>query len=189
MKKLLQRITAAAPWLCVLLVVSGVAPALAADPDLSGTWQGKLQVAPGNAINIQFVFARKADGTLAVTLNSPDNGAIKNVAADNVSYTAGALKLQVPSLSGSYAGTVKGSSIEGQWTQPGASLPLVLTPYQKPTMAKADMDLLTSGAWTGPVKPPGASFTFVFKFKQEKAELTGSLLIVEVGPELPLSDI
>jgi len=189
MKKLLQRMTAAAGWLCVLLAVSGAAPAFAADPDLAGTWQGKLQAAPGATINIQFIFARKPDGTLTVTLNSPDNGAIKNIAADNVSYTAGTLKLQVPSLSGAYSGTVKGSTIEGQWSQPGGNIPLVLAPYQKPTITKADMDLLTSSAWTGPVKPPGASFTFVVKFKQEKGELKGSLLIAEVGQELPFSDV
>jgi hypothetical protein len=192
MKKMLQRMTAALRrpyWLCVLLVATAAAPAPAADPDLTGTWQGKLQAAPGTSINIQFVFARKPDGTLTVTLNSPDNGAIKNIAADGVSYTAGTLKLQVPSLSGSYTGTVKGNTIEGQWSQPGGTLPLVLAPYQKPTIAKADMDLLTSGAWTGPVKPPGATFTFVVKFKQEKGELQGTLLILEVGQELPLSDI
>jgi hypothetical protein len=189
MKELLQGMKAAARWLCALLIVSTIAPALAADPDLTGTWQGKLQAAPGSTINIQFVFAHKPDGTLTVTLNSPDNGAIKNIAADNVSYTAGTLKLQVPSLSGAYSGTVKGGTIEGQWSQPGGNIPLVLAPYQKPTIAKADMDLLTSSAWTGPVKPPGASFTFVVKFKQDKGQLQGSLLIVEVGQELPFSDV
>ncbi len=179
----------ASTLVALALALALAAPAVAADADLSGTWQGKLQAAPGSSINIQFVFARKPDGSLAVTLNSPDNGAIKNIAADAVSYTGGTLKLQVPSLSGSYTGTLKGNTIEGQWTQPGGNIPLVLAPYQKPTVAKADMDLLTSGAWTGPVKPPGASFTFVVKFKQDKGELQGTLLIVEVGQELPFSDV
>jgi hypothetical protein len=189
MNRSMLGIPAAVRRLCVLLAVAVATSALAADADLSGTWQGKLQAAPGNSINIQFVFARKPDGSLAVTLNSPDNGAIKNIAADGVSYSGGTLKLQVPSLSGSYTGTVKGNTIEGQWSQPGGSIPLVLAPYQKPTVAKADMDLLTSSAWTGPVKPPGASFTFVVKFKQEKGQLQGSLLIVEVGQEIPFSDV
>ncbi len=190
MTELLQRMIAAVRRLSVLLVVSGLAPALAADTDLTGTWQGKLQAAPGASINIQFIVARKSDGSLAVTLNSPDAGAIKNIAADKVSYAAGTLKLQVPSLSGSYTGTVKGGTIDGLWTQPGGNLPLVLAPYQKPTIPKADMDLLTSSAWTGPVKTPGGSFTFVVKFKQDATgELQGTLLIVEVGQELPLSDV
>src|SRR5689334_18185010 len=120
-KRFLQRMTAALRRWCVLFVIAAAAPALAADADLNGTWQGKLQVAPGNSINIQFIFARKPDGSLAVTLNSPDNGAIKNIAADAVSYTAGTLKLQVPSLNGSYTGTLKGNALEGQWSQPGGN--------------------------------------------------------------------
>src|SRR5579862_3316082 len=101
----------------VFTLFMGASPAQQAAPaqELSGTWQGKLQVDPKTAMTIQFLFAKKPDGTYSAILNSPDNGSISNLAADSVSWKGGVLSLQVPSLSGSYAGTLSGGSINGQW--------------------------------------------------------------------------
>ena len=99
--------------LLVTLFMSGAAVAQQAAPtsELAGTWQGKLQIDPKTSMTIQFVFAKKPDGTYSAVLNSPDNGNINNLAADSVSWKAGTLSLQVPSLSGSFAGTLAGGSI------------------------------------------------------------------------------
>lgn len=170
---------------------AGAAPASPSTSDLTGTWQGKLQAAPNTALTIRFIFARKPDGTYTATLTSPDNGAIKDVAASGVAVNNGTLSLQVPSLSGSYSGTFKGTnSIEGRWSQPGATLPLVLTPYQKPQMTKADMATLL-GAWAGPLKLPGGSLTFVARFSASpKGDLQGTLAVPEQGgAEIPMADI
>jgi hypothetical protein len=162
----------------------------AAAPELGGTWQGKLQADPGNTLTIQFIFTKKSDGSYAAVLNSPDNGGIKNVAAAAVTWDQNSLKVQVPTLSGTYSGTLKGSSIEGQWTQEGQALPLVLSPFQKAKLSKAAIDTL-SGAWHGPVTIPGGSLTFVARFKtDEHGELQGSLAVPEQGgQELKMSDI
>src|SRR5262245_55784438 len=120
--------------LAVLLIACVGSVIMAAEQELAGTWQGKLQVDLKTPLTIQFTFAKKPDGSYSAVLNSPDNGGIKNVAANAVTFKDGALKVDVASLSGSYAGTLKGSSIEGQWTQAGSALPLVLNPYQKPQM-------------------------------------------------------
>lgn len=171
-----------------------VAPATAAASpsatDLTGTWQGKLQAAPNSVITIQFVFAHRPDGSYSAVLTSPDNGAIKNVAASGVTVSNGTVSLQVPSLSGSYSGTFQGSNtIDGKWSQPGASLPLVLSPYQKPQMSKADRDTLV-GTWVGPVKLPGGSLTFVLRINADQGEVRGTMAVPEQGAnELPLSDI
>ena len=70
------------------LVVAGLSMAQSAlAQELAGTWQGKLQVDPKTAMTIQFVFAKKADGSYSAVLNSPDNDAIKNMAADSVSIS------------------------------------------------------------------------------------------------------
>jgi hypothetical protein len=171
----------------LLLMCSG---ALAAQQDLAGTWQGKLQVDPKTSLTIQFTFTRQPDGTYSAVLNSPDNGGIKDVTATAVSWSDGTLKLAVASLSGSYAGTLRGGKIEGQWTQPGGDLPLVLSPYEKPQLSAAAMKTLT-GAWNGPLQVPGGKFTFVTRFKVDgKGVLQGTLAVPEQGgQEVPLSDI
>ncbi|HEY4212764.1 MAG TPA: hypothetical protein VGM84_14880 [Steroidobacteraceae bacterium] len=174
-----------------LLALSGIGPALAADADLTGTWQGKLQASPGSTITIQFIFARKPDGSYGATLNSPDNGAIKNLTAQSVTVAGGTVKVTVPSLSGTYSGTVKGNTIDGTWAQPGGNLPLVLSPYQKPVLSKANIDLLTGGAWAGPLKAPFGTLTFVLKFKTDpKGDIGGTLSVPEQGgQDIPMSDI
>ena len=161
-----------------------------AQQDLSGPWQGKLAVDAKTSLTIQFTFTKHPDGSYGVVLDSPDNANIKNVPASAVSFTGGQLKLNVASLSGSYSGSLKDGKLDGQWTQPGGTLPLVLSPYQKPVLSKAAMDTLT-GAWHGPVQIPGVSLTFVAKFTRDaKGELTGSLAVPEQGgQELPMSDI
>jgi len=176
--------------LALLLMTIACGSALAAPPDIAGLWQGKLQVDASTALTIQFTFAKKADGTYSAVLNSPDNANIKNVAADSVALTDTALKLQVASLSGSYSGTVKGASIEGQWSQQGKALPLTLARYEQPHLSKAAVDSL-AGTWTGPLTAPFGTLTFVVRFKpNDKGELQGTLAVPEQGGhEIPMSDI
>ena len=174
--------------LLIALLVAGHASAAA--PDIAGVWRGKLQVDPKTAMTIQFTFAKKPDGSYSAVLDSPDNPSIKNVPANTVSLTDSALKLTVASLSGSYSGTVKGGTIEGQWTQPGGTLPLVLSPHQKAVLSKAERDQIV-GAWNGPFTMPGGSLTFVLRFKEgAQGDLQGTLAVPEQGGnEFPMSEI
>jgi hypothetical protein len=161
-----------------------------AQQDLSGPWQGKLAVDAKTNLTIQFTFTKHPDGSYGVVLDSPDNPAITKVPASAVSFTAGQLKLTVAALSGSYSGTLKAGKLDGSWTQPGGTLPLVLSPYQQAVLTKAAVDALT-GAWHGPLTVPGTSLTFVIRFKRnDKGDLTGSLSVPEQGGiEVPISDI
>jgi hypothetical protein len=176
--------------LALLLLSLACGSALAAPQDIAGVWQGKLQVDPSTALTIQFTFAKKADGTYSAVLNSPDNANIKNVAADSVSLKDAALKLNVASLSGSYSGTVKDASIEGQWQQQGQTLPLLLTRYEQPHLSKAAIDTLT-GTWNGPITTRVGKLTFVLRFKPDaKGDLEGTLAVPEQGGrEIPMSDL
>lgn len=176
--------------LALLLMATAGGSALAAPQDIAGVWQGKLQVDPTTALTIQFTFAKNADGSYSAVLSSPDNANIKNVAADSVSFKDAALKLQVASLSGSYSGTVKDTSIDGQWQQQGQTLPLVLTRYEQPHLSKAAIDTLT-GTWNGPLATRVGNLTFVLRFKPNaKGELEGTLAVPEQGGrEIPMSDL
>lgn len=155
---------------------SAMAAAPAATQDLAGVWQGKLALNATNSLTIQFTFAKDAKGGYTAILNSPDNGAIKNTPATDVTWDGSNVKLQVAALSGSYAGALKDGKINGQWTQPGGALPLVLTPYQAPVLTKAAIAALT-GTWVGPLKFPGGELTFVLRFKtSDKGEFGEHLL-------------
>ncbi len=174
----------------ILLLLATLACGQAFAQELNGPWQGKLAVDAKTNLTIQFTFAKHPDGSYGVVVDSPDNPAIKNVPASSVSFTAGTLKLSVAALSGSYAGTLKDGKLDGRWTQPGGSLPLVLSPYQQAVLSKGAMDTLLGG-WHGPVQVPGVSLTFVARFvRSDKGEFTGSLSVPEQGGmELPMADI
>ncbi len=165
----------------VMLVAVQPAAHAAQSSELTGTWQGNLAVDPKTTLAIQFTFAKDAKGAYTAVLNSPDNPAIKNVAATGVSWDGSSLKLQVPSLSGSYAGSMKDGKLSGQWTQPGGALPLVLAPYQKPVLSKQAIAQLTGG-WTGSMSVGGNNINVQFNFKADgKGGVQGTFAIPDQG--------
>ena len=177
--------------LSTLLVVGLLAAQTVSAQELAGVWQGKLQVDPKTALTIQFTFAKKPDGSYSAVLDSPDNGAIKNMSADSVTWKGGALSVKVAALSGGFDGALQGGTLSGQWKQPGGVLPLVLSPYQKPVLSKAVIDTLT-GTWIGPLTAPQGTINFVAEFKvDDKGELQGTLAAPEQGGNtlLPMADI
>lgn len=160
-----------------------------AQTDLSGTWQGKLAVSPNEKITIQFILKKQPNGSYAATLNSPDSGGIRNVAATAVKYAGDKLTIDVASLSGSYSGTVAKGTITGEWKQQGSAFPLVLTPYKKPEAA-AFKPLM--GRWEGKFAPPGSGeLTIVFRFETAKeGGIAGFLDVPEQGAKgVPLGNI
>ena len=116
------------PVACLLLLASGCKTTAA--KGVEGLWQGTLKV-PGGELRVVFHINKAADGKLSATLDSPDQGATGIPVAD-CSFSNGRLKLAVRSIAGSFEGTLKNdSTIEGTWTQGGASLPLVLKRIEK----------------------------------------------------------
>jgi hypothetical protein len=149
----------------LLLQVVPAAVHAAAAQNLSGVWQGKLAVDASNSLTVQFTFSKDSNGAYTAVLNSPDNPTIKNAATSGVSWDGTNLKLTVPSLSGSFAGTLKDGKVAGQWTQPGANLPLVLAPYQKPVVTAAAARSI-AGSWTGVLTVGPVTQNLAFQFKQ-----------------------
>lgn len=178
-----------ASLILLLSATPAVAQTQAPPQELTGVWEGTLQVDPTTAQAIQFSFARKPDGSYSAVLNSAD-GSIKNIAAGSVLWKDDRLSLQVASLSGSYDGTLTDGVIAGRWQQPGGALPLVLRPYRKPILSKAAIATLV-GSWNGPVGPPGNAVTYVVEFKlDQKGELEGMLSVPDQGTDMrTFSDI
>jgi uncharacterized protein len=87
---------------------------------LPGSWLGRIST---NGIDLRLVFNLKLNDrdSLIATADSPDQGA-KNIPLGSVILNDKNLIIKAPSLMGEYNGTITGdSTIEGTWTQRGAS--------------------------------------------------------------------
>jgi hypothetical protein len=148
---------------CLLLLSAALAGPAAAQTNVAGTWQGRLEVAPGKTLAIHFVIAQAPGGGYSAVVTSPDDGAIKNVRAARVTFADSRLAVDVPALSGGYAGTLRNGVLEGEWSQEGKKLPLSLRPYETPTLTRADIDVLR-GEWFGKLSASGIEVTIVLRF-------------------------
>ncbi|MFC1493998.1 hypothetical protein ACFL6W_01850 [Thermodesulfobacteriota bacterium] len=175
----------------VLLFSVSMINSAAASENITGTWQGKLEPAPGSELVIQFVISENDDGSLSIVLNSPDQGAIKNIKAGSVVYDSGKLTMDVTELSGAYEGVLKDGKIEGNWKQEGTLIPLNMTPYEKPVLTKEDIDKLL-GHWHGPLEiPGGGTLTIVLRLEENEAGgLKGFLDSPDQGATgIPVTDV
>lgn len=108
----------------------GGAPAAAEEPPpgtprtAAGIWQGALEAA-GVHLRLQLHVAAEADGRLAGSLDSLDQGA-NGLACANMALRDRAFHFEVPSVGGAYDGAMNAArdAIQGTWTQAGVSLPL-----------------------------------------------------------------
>ena len=149
--------------LSFLIAGAALAGPAGATTNLAGKWQGVLEVAPSTTIVIQFIFTAKPGGGYTAVVTSPNSGAIKNVSAKTVEFTDSRLVVDVPKLSGGYAGTLRNGVFEGEWSQEGAKLPLSLKPFETPTLTRADIELLR-GEWFGKLDGGRGTVTIVLRF-------------------------
>lgn len=173
------------------LLLQGVPAAVraAAPPELAGVWQGKLTVDASNSLTVQFTFSKGSNGAYTAVLNSPDNPALKDTPTSGVSWDGTNLKLQVPTLSGAFAGTLKEGKVSGQWTQPGGNLPLVLAPYQKPVVTAAAARSIT-GPWNGVLTVGPVTQNLMFQFRQGAGgALEATFSIPDQGVTAPATNV
>ena len=93
---------------------------------LEGVWEGAMDI-NGTPLHLRLNFARNADGSIAGTVDSPDQK-VTGLRIDSISRTADSVKVEVKTIGGSYQGTLNkdASTLTGTWTQMGNSLPLTL---------------------------------------------------------------
>ncbi|MEC9488925.1 MAG: alpha/beta hydrolase, partial [Halanaerobium sp.] len=92
---------------------------LAAEMDLTGTWEGQL-----NGIRIVFHIEME-DGSYVATMDSPDQGAL-GIPVSGVTFEGGKVKLVIAAIQGSYEATLTsdGQKMAGTWSQSGYNLPM-----------------------------------------------------------------
>ncbi|MFQ5689063.1 MAG: alpha/beta hydrolase family protein [Gemmatimonadota bacterium] len=100
---------------------------------LAGNWEGTLKTS-GIELRVVFRIQRAKDGSYSATMDSPDQGA-RGILVSDVSFSGRAVKLTSAAVGGVFEGRLAedGSTIEGEWRQGGATLPLVLRRVEQVT--------------------------------------------------------
>ena len=98
---------------------------------IEGIWEGTLKI-PGGELRIVFKISKNPDGTLTVTLDSPDQGAI-DIPVEEVIFKDNTLRLEVKSVGAVFEGKVSEDFlvIEGDLKQSGQTLSLTVNRVDK----------------------------------------------------------
>lgn len=101
------------------------APAKGNGP-IDGSWLGTLEFS-GNKLRVVYTFSTDSAGKFTARMASPDQG-VKNIPIDEATFVNNHLHIAVKALIGTYEGDYDPakSVINGQWTQSGNTLPLIL---------------------------------------------------------------
>jgi hypothetical protein len=96
-----------------------------AKKNVTGSWLGKLS-ADGMELRVVINLKLEARDSLTATLDSPDQNA-KDIPCGLVTLDNKKLVVLAPGINGEYSGTVTSdSTLNGTWTQNGATFPLNL---------------------------------------------------------------
>ena len=127
------------------------------DSDVQGYWKGTLKV-ENTTLRVDLKIAERADGTLRVAGDSPDQGG-SDIEATAVTYHRPTLKVEFGGIMGSYEGTVDESDrvITGNFISNGHTLPLTLERAKPETAAAIDpaSEAQKDYSHTGPNDLPG----------------------------------
>jgi uncharacterized protein len=119
--------------LLALLARGSSVRAAESNRDPAGHWQGSIQ----GMVRIVLHLERGADGTLAGTMDSPDQGAY-GLRLDSLAFAGDSLHFELRMVGGGYAARIDatGDTLRGQWSQLGQSMPLVLARTAAPPEPK-----------------------------------------------------
>lgn len=104
---------------------------------IEGIWQGTLKFS-GIELQIIFTISRSPKNTLTATYDVPDQN-VTDAPVDEVFFRKRNLRLEIIPIEGVFNGTLSedGAKIDGNWTQSGMTLPLVLErTYTKPEIKR-----------------------------------------------------
>jgi uncharacterized protein len=144
-------------------------------PALEGTYSGILQAGDAQ-LHIILHLSHNASGEVHATLDSLEN-AVFAVEASSVSLDSGTLKFEIRSVGVSYEGRVSldRQTIDGDWKQGSASLPLVFhhdSAAHKPENAKFPVE----GLWQGALQANGMRLRLQLHVSHDsKGELIAAL--------------
>lgn len=110
-------------YLTVIFVAT--AQQVTEENQLTGTWNGALSIS-GTKLRLVFHIKSEADGTLAATMDSPDQGA-RGIPVQSVKMIQDSIFLSIPAIGGSYKGKLTGpDKITGVLKQGAQSMDIPL---------------------------------------------------------------
>ncbi len=115
---------------------SKVVPAPPIPKELEGFWEGKLKITAGIELRLVLRVEKQKDGKLKAMLASPDQGADK-IPISSIKLESDVVTFESKGLGVKYSGkkAKDGKGFEGQFTQGGLKLPLVLKKTDKLSVA------------------------------------------------------
>lgn len=88
---------------------------------IRGAWHGQLR----NVLTLVLRFTESRDGSVDVTLDSPDQG-VYGLAVSNVELQGDRLSLAIPGIGATLSATLSAGKMVGQYMQSGQAIPLTL---------------------------------------------------------------
>lgn len=153
--QLVRRLGTGSFWAALLVIAftMGVHGSWALTADAGQSVQGDYVGTLGPLHLVLHVTAAPG-GALRGTLDSPDQGAAA-IPCENFKIAANTLSFTVPSVRGTWHGTVAngGNTLSGTWNQ-GSDLPLTFT---RDTFVPAKKPSAVDGFWLGTLSAPGGS--------------------------------
>ena len=145
---------------------------------LEGAWSGTMEV---GSTTLHFVLhiTKEHDGSLKATLDSVDQS-VYAIEATSVVQKESVLSFAVASVGAAYAGkiSVNHQMIEGNWSQSGATLPLVFHRQAGGIVAKKSPDAVldVEGLWQGLVESNGLHLRLQLHISHnDKKQITAAL--------------
>src|SRR4029078_8671905 len=118
----------------IIILLLATITANAQTKDISGIWEGKLNV--GVELRLVFHFTKNSDGTYKGTMDSPDQNA-KDIPCSKVTVSADSVIAEIKMINGAYkAAITNDSTLSGQWVQGAGSFPLITKHVEKASEIK-----------------------------------------------------
>jgi len=149
---------------------------------VAGEWKGALMGQLPLVLHLDV----DAKGAPTASMDSPSQGA-NGLAGTNVKLDGATLSFDIPSVGGSYVGTVNagGKTISGTWSQQGRSLPLEWTFAGTAAQAAAAEAAVKpspiDGDWAGAISAGGQTLHVIFHFKAAPDGILCSMDSVDQG--------
>ncbi len=143
--------------------------------DVTGTWNGTLEVTPQVSLRIVLKISKGENGGLSATFASPDQGP-GELPVDGIQLDGDTLTFAVNRIGGDFKGTRDGAGkeIKGTWSQRGNSFPLTLKPGEGTPSIDVPEALL--GLWQGKLELPGGiSLRLVLRVEAKDGKRTAVL--------------
>jgi hypothetical protein len=145
--------------------------------DISGDWQGPLTT-PMGELRLVLHITRQSDGTWKVIMDSPDQG-LSSAPLDTFTLDAGKVHFTLNAAKGVFDGSLKGTTISGNWMQGagGQKMPLSLSKTATPLKLTHDpappSDI--DGTWEGTMDSQSQGKQhFTFRIKNTADGLTAT---------------